>query len=68
VEDGVTGLLVPPQEPEALAEALIALLSDSTRAEEMGRAGYAKVLDQLTWRGVAERMGPHIEAAVASPG
>jgi hypothetical protein len=33
----------------------------------MGRAGYAKVLDQLTWRAVAERMGPHIEAAVASP-
>jgi alpha-maltose-1-phosphate synthase len=68
VEDGVTGLLVPPREPEALAEALIALLSDSARAEAMGQAGYAKVLAELTWRGVAERMGPHIEAAVASPG
>ncbi len=67
VEDGVTGLLVPPREPEALAEALIELLSDSARAEAMGQAGYAKVLAELTWRGVAERMGPHIEAAVASP-
>ena len=67
MEDGVTGLLVPPREPEALAEALIELLSDSPRAEAMGQAGYAKVLAELTWRGVAERMGPHIEAAVASP-
>ena len=67
VEDEVTGLLVPPREPEALAQALIELLSDSPRAEAMGQAGYAKVLAELTWRGVAERMGPHIEAAVASP-
>ena len=66
VEDGVTGLLVPPADPEALAGALIALLSDPARAEALGQAGHAKVLDRLTWQAVAERMAPHIEAAVAS--
>jgi glycosyltransferase involved in cell wall biosynthesis len=66
VDDGTTGLLVPPLDPPALAEALIALLSDPVRAEAMGRAGYAKVLERFTWKHVAERMAPHIEAAVAA--
>lgn len=39
VEDGVTGLLVPPGDPAALAEALGALLSDPGKAEAMGSAG-----------------------------
>jgi starch synthase len=65
VDDGVTGLLVPPREPAALAEALIGLLSDPPRAERMGRAGQQKVAERLTWRAVAERMAPHLEAAVA---
>jgi len=43
VEDSVTGLLVPPRDPEALAEAIIALLQDRERAETMGRAGRARV-------------------------
>jgi glycosyltransferase involved in cell wall biosynthesis len=64
VDDGVTGLLVPPREPAALAEALIGLLSDPDRAERMGRAGQQKVVEQLTWRAVAERMAPYLEAAV----
>ena len=64
VDDGVTGLLVPPREPAALAEALINLLSDPARAERMGRAGQKKVVEQLTWRAVAERMAPYLEAAV----
>ncbi len=38
VEHGVTGLLVPRQDPEALAEAIIELLLDPARRERMGRA------------------------------
>lgn len=37
VEHGVTGILVPPGDPEAFAGALRDLLSDSDRAQEMGR-------------------------------
>jgi len=43
VEDGVTGLLVPPRDPEALAKAIIALLQDRERAKDMGRAGRERV-------------------------
>jgi len=39
VEDGVTGLLVPPREPAGLAGALEALASDPGRARAMGEAG-----------------------------
>jgi starch synthase len=65
VEPGVTGELVPPGDPKALAEALIALLEDPEQAERLGRAGHAKVAEQLTWKAVAERMAPYLEAAGA---
>jgi glycosyltransferase involved in cell wall biosynthesis len=39
VEDGVTGLLIPPGDSAALADAIKSLLDDPRRAEEMGRAG-----------------------------
>jgi len=63
VEDGRTGVLVPPRDPERLAEALVSLLSDPDQAERLGRAGYVKARDQLTWRAVAERMALHLDAA-----
>src|SRR2546425_1655402 len=39
VEDGKTGLLVPPRNPEALADALERLLSNPTMLDEMGDEG-----------------------------
>lgn len=39
VEDGVTGVHVPPGDPEVLAHAVDALLADPERASAMGRAG-----------------------------
>ena len=41
VEDGVSGLLVPPGEPEALAGALARLVSRPAEREAMGAAGHA---------------------------
>ncbi len=42
VEDGVTGLLVPPGDSAALASALSSLLLDPKKAEALGRAGRAR--------------------------
>lgn len=39
VVDGETGLLVPPGDVDALAEALSTILGDQERAKSMGRAG-----------------------------
>jgi phosphatidylinositol alpha-1,6-mannosyltransferase len=49
VDDGVTGILVDPEDPAAVAEALIAVLSDSALAERMGQAGRERVLARFTW-------------------
>jgi glycosyltransferase involved in cell wall biosynthesis len=38
VEDGVTGLLVPPRDPPALATALVRLLRDRGLGASLGRA------------------------------
>jgi glycosyltransferase involved in cell wall biosynthesis len=39
VQDGKTGLLVPPGEPDPLARALLRLLRDHDLTAQMGRAG-----------------------------
>jgi glycosyltransferase involved in cell wall biosynthesis len=39
VRDGETGLLVPPEDPDALATALSRLLDDGELARDLGRAG-----------------------------
>jgi glycosyltransferase involved in cell wall biosynthesis len=39
VADGETGLLVPPDDPERLGEAVSSLLADPARTEALGRAG-----------------------------
>jgi glycosyltransferase involved in cell wall biosynthesis len=44
VEDGVTGLLVAPAEPKALAMAIQSLLDDPVRAERMGALARERVI------------------------
>lgn len=43
-----TGLIVPPESPEALGQALISLLSDRERAQTMGAAGRERVEREFT--------------------
>ncbi|GAB0104498.1 glycosyltransferase [Nocardia sp. JMUB6875] len=43
VDDGVTGCLVPPRDPNALGDKLIAVLSDETRRRGMGAAARVRV-------------------------
>jgi len=53
VDADVTGLLVPPDDPAALAGALNRLLRDPDRAEAMGRAGRERAVTEFSWETVA---------------
>ena len=65
VEDGVTGLLVPPDDPDSLAEAMNALLRAAGRAEAMGRAGRQRAVAEFSWDAVAAQTAA-LYAEVAS--
>jgi spore coat protein SA len=49
VADGKTGVLVPPNNPEALADAIIRQLSNFTVSKQMGQAGRARVERLFSW-------------------
>ncbi len=53
VKDGVTGALVGSGGAEAIAKAVIALLSDRPLMERMGNAGRKRVLELFTWEKAA---------------
>jgi glycosyltransferase involved in cell wall biosynthesis len=48
IEDGVTGLLVPPQSPDKLAEAVITILQNPSLARQMGEAGRQRVRERFS--------------------
>lgn len=53
VDDGITGVLVPPDNPQALAVALLDLLRNPERRAVMGQAGRARVEREFDIRGCA---------------
>jgi L-malate glycosyltransferase len=70
VEEGQTGFLVPPRNPELVAERVVSLCRDSARRLEMGRAARARVesnftveaatamLEEIYFRSLGRRSGP----------
>jgi len=56
VEDGVSGLLVPPRDPEAAAEAFARLLSDPTLGRRLGDRARQRVREGFSAEGRVERL------------
>ena len=55
VEDGVTGFIVPPNNPQAISEKVNDLMQHPSRAIDMGRRAREAVLKRFTWDKVADR-------------
>lgn len=53
VVDGKTGFLVPPRDPDTLAERLTRIARDPALGERMGQAGFERVNASFTWARVA---------------
>jgi glycosyltransferase involved in cell wall biosynthesis len=56
VDDGVTGLLVEPDDPDGLAAAIARLAGDEAARIRFGRAGAARVLERFDAGDVARQM------------
>ncbi len=61
VDHGLSGWLVPPRSPQALAQAVVRMLRQPEWAQRMGAYGRKRALEQFSWELVARR----VEAAFA---
>jgi glycosyltransferase involved in cell wall biosynthesis len=68
VQDGMTGYLVPAQDPHALAEALTRLLDDSALRRQMGAAARARVEQEFTLAASVETASRAIEEVALRSG
>jgi lipopolysaccharide heptosyltransferase II len=63
IEDGRTGIMVPPADPQAMAEAIIKIMNDKSLALKMAEAAYVKVREQYGVELMVERtLGVYKEA------
>lgn len=65
VVDGVTGFLVAPKNPDALAEKLRILAADPEQAERMGRAGAYRARRLFTWERVGLELADVFDELIA---
>jgi phosphatidylinositol alpha-mannosyltransferase len=66
VRNGVDGVLVPPSDPQALAEALRDISEEPARRREMARAA-ARDVERFAWPHVAAEVMEAYEDAIATP-
>ena len=63
IEEPTTGYLVPPRDPDALADRLVHILSDSELAHQMGQAARARVETLFSLRASVSATEHALEAA-----
>ncbi|MCX7015190.1 MAG: glycosyltransferase [Candidatus Sumerlaeota bacterium] len=65
IADGESGLLVPPDEPAALAEAILRLLNDKTLAERLGRGARRRAESRYALETVGAELDAHYRILLA---
>lgn len=67
VEDGVTGVLVPPGDPTALREAVTRLLADPRERRRLGANARVAAVRQFSLDLYASRLARHLQEVAADP-
>lgn len=62
ITDGTTGLLVPPEDVDAIHIALVKLLTNTDLRTRMGKAGRQRVYSEARWSGRAKELYKYLEA------
>jgi glycosyltransferase involved in cell wall biosynthesis len=65
VQDGMNGIIIPPNDPDALAAAIERLYADRDLCARYGAAGRQRVLEHFTWRHFRARVLEAYRAALA---
>jgi glycosyltransferase involved in cell wall biosynthesis len=65
VQDRKTGLIVPPNDPDALATALTDLLSNPIRCRRYGRAARQSAMDRFSSPVISQRLGDAIRSGLS---
>jgi glycosyltransferase involved in cell wall biosynthesis len=65
VVDGKTGLLVQPNNPAALADAMLRLAADKNIAHSMGTAGGARATELFSWEAVVAKFSSLYQALIS---
>ena len=55
VDEGVTGFLIPPSDPEALAEKIELLIRDAALRSRMAQAGPIRIAEKFSLAGMVRR-------------
>jgi phosphatidylinositol alpha-1,6-mannosyltransferase len=63
VRDGETGLLVDPEDPRAVAEAIVQLLADRDLARRMGETGRRWVTEEFSYCRFRQDVGRLVRSA-----
>ncbi|MGQ9585097.1 MAG: glycosyltransferase family 4 protein [Anaerolineae bacterium] len=56
IEDGLSGLLVPPGDPAALAQAIQQVLDDPALARRLGEEGFRYVAEKFDWEHITDQV------------
>lgn len=65
VEDGISGFIVPPRSPEAVAARIIHLVEHEEDRKRLGLKGRGVIVERNNWAEVMSRMGERYEQLVA---
>jgi len=66
ISDGETGLLVPPEDPAAIASAIARIATDSALAERLAAAGSQRVRERFGWDAIIAAWRECYDAALRS--